>query len=78
MAQAEAERLFNLLIAYARGMNDAGRYDISLILSGYDKDVLSKYTAVSTIAKRWSSIIKEYRRTERRKQSKLIGFYSEQ
>lgn len=47
MAQAEAERLFKMLVDYAKEMNELRCYDVSLILEGFDKRVLSKYVSIS-------------------------------
>lgn len=77
MGQQEEERLFKMFIYYANGRNEARCYDVSLILEGFDKTILSKYVSVSPLARKWSAIIKEYRRADPREQSKLIGFYSE-
>ncbi|MGI0014424.1 MAG: hypothetical protein ACREBU_13425 [Nitrososphaera sp.] len=77
MGQSEGERLFKMLVDYAREMNEARCYDVSLILEGFDKTVLSKYIMVSPLATKWSAVIREYGQLDPREQSKLIGFYEE-
>ncbi|HEX7033529.1 MAG TPA: hypothetical protein VF172_11065 [Nitrososphaera sp.] len=75
MAQIDAAFLFRLLVDYEIKMNEQNCYDVVKILDGYDREVLSNYKEFSPLAKRWSSMIKEYRRLDPRGQSKLSGFY---
>lgn len=75
MVQAESERLFKMFVDYATRMNEAQCYDVSIILDGFDKNVLSRYVPVSQMARKWSSMIDEYRHVNPKKQAKLSGFY---
>jgi hypothetical protein len=70
----EADRLFKMLLDYAKEMGVKRCYDVAVILEGYDRKVLSKYSAVSPLARRWSAMIKEYRQVDPREQSTLTGF----
>lgn len=75
MAQAESERLFKMLVEYTMRMNEKQCYDVYMILDGFNKDVLSRYLPVSQLARKWSSMIDEYRHINPKKQAKLSGFY---
>jgi hypothetical protein len=75
MVQAESERLFKMFIDYAMLMNEARCYDVSIILYGFDKKVLSRYVPISQLARKWSSTIAEYMQVNPRAQSKLFEFY---
>lgn len=74
MVQAESERLFKIFIDYVIRMNEAQCYDVSIILDGFDKKVLSRYVPVSQEARKWSAMIEEYGQVNPRKQAKLSGF----
>lgn len=75
MAQPEAERIFRMLLDYSKVRSESRCYDVSLILEGFEKEVLTKYCAESPLARKWSAMIKEYRAVDPREQSKLPGFY---
>lgn len=75
MGQAESERLFKLFLEYVTRMNENQCYDVSIILDGFDMDVLSKYVQVSQLARKWSSLIEEYKQVNPKEQAKLSGFY---
>lgn len=75
MVQAESERLFKLFIDYVMKANEEHCYDVYVILDEFDREVLSGYVPVSQLARRWSSMIDEYRHINPKKQAKLSGFY---
>jgi hypothetical protein len=75
MAQAESERLFKMLIDYAMRMNEDQCYDVSIILDGFNRDVLSRYVPVSQLARKWSEMVDGYRHVNPKKLAKLSAFY---
>lgn len=73
---SEADRLLRALLDYARRRREEGVYDFMQIMHEYSKYVLPEFLSNprNSLARRFSTMIRDYAATDPRYQSKLDAY----